>query len=420
MFKKIILYVLILFFGCNSYVAYSYSLLLTGIDESKFTNSDTNCYPWAKTIVDSEIQKGERSWAIHLSPNSHWGYMEGFMYLAILKTWKHTNDTTYLNLVERYGDYMINDNGSIKTYKKETYYIDNINAGKILFELYTQTGKQKYKLALDTLRNQMHTHPRTSEGGYWHKLKYPNQMWLDGIYMASPFLAQYAAECNEPQLFDDVVNQILLISKYTYDSTAQLYYHGWDESKEQIWANEKTGRSTSFWGRGIGWYAMAMVDVLDYLPEDHPGRQDIFINIQQLAEGIKNHRDKKTGLWYQVVDQQGREGNYMESSASAMFTYFLFKAARKGYIDSSYIQIACKGYHGIVTELLRKNEDSTWSLTNSCAVAGLGGNNRDGSYEYYISERITDSDPKAYAAFIMASIEHEMLCEKIKKPCVFK
>ncbi|MGV3541506.1 MAG: glycoside hydrolase family 88/105 protein, partial [Rufibacter sp.] len=271
--------------------------------------------------------------------------------------------------------------------------------------------QQKYKIALDDLRDQMRTHPRTAEGGFWHKKIYPHQMWLDGLYMASPFLAQYGATYNEPAVFDEVAHQIILVDKHTYVKEKNLFYHGWDEKREQKWADPKTGLSPNVWGRAMGWYAMALVDVLDFLPKNHPERNKIVAITQKMAGALAQYQEPKTGLWYQVVDQGGREGNYLEASASSMFTYFLVKASKKGYIDQSkYLPLAQKAYQGILENLIRKEADGTISITQVCAVAGLGGTPyRDGTYEYYINEERRDNDPKAVSPFIMASLEFEEL-----------
>ncbi|MBV5348109.1 glycoside hydrolase family 88 protein, partial [bacterium] len=209
--------------------------------------------------------------------------------------------------------------------------------------------------------------------------------------------------------FDDVVKQFVLVHKYTYNPKTGLNYHGWDESKEQKWADPKTGCSPHYWGRAEGWYAMALVDVLDYLPQNHSGRAKILEILNQVAAGIKKHQDQKTGLWYQVLDQCNREGNYLEATSSSMFTYSLLKAVRKGYISKDYKTVALKAYSGILENLIKNNSDGTISLTKCCSVAGLGGNPyRDGSYEYYIKEPVRDNDPKGVGPFIMASLEISM------------
>lgn len=355
-------------------------------------------------FADSEMKRAPQAWQLDHGKRLYFGYAQGLGCLAMLNVWEQTHDKKYLDYVMHWADTIINDEGEIHLYKVETYNIDYINSGKILFDVYKQTGNEKYKLAMDRLVAQMKVHPRTLQGGFWHKLIYPHQIWLDGLYMGSPFLAQYAATFDKPELIDDVVNQFRICAKHTYDAKTGLYYHGWDESRKQHWADDQTGRSPSFWGRSIGWWFMAMVDVLDFIPEDHEGRQDIIQMIQGLAQTLPRYQDK-TGLWYQVLDQGDREGNYLEASVSSMFMYAYAKAANKGYIGKKFLNVAEKAYDGLMKELIITNPDGTLTLTKCCAVAGLGGaERRDGSFEYYISERIHDNDAKATGPFIMGCL----------------
>ena len=320
--------------------------------------------------------------------------------------WKKTAEPKYFNYVKSYTDTIIASDGSITGYKLQDYNIDKLNSGKILFDLYAKTKEEKLKKAMDILRNQMKTHPRTNEGGFWHKKIYPNQMWLDGMYMASPYLAEYAYRFDEKELFDEVANQILTMAKHSYDLKTGLYYHGWDESRAQKWSNPQTGCSPNFWSRSMGWYMMAMVDVLDYLPKDHPKRAEIIKILTGLSKSLDKYRDPKTGMWYQVTDKVGAEGNYVESSGSAMFIYTWVKGAQKGYLPKEYLSKGLKAYDQFVKKFVKENPDGTISLTDVCSVAGLGGEPRyrDGSYEYYISEPKRDNDPKAVGPFIMVSV----------------
>ncbi|WP_181307036.1 glycoside hydrolase family 105 protein [Rufibacter sp. XAAS-G3-1] len=364
--------------------------------------------PYSVWMADSEMKRSPQGWMIDFRPVPKWDYTQGLFASALERVWKRTGDQKYFTYIQAFADTMITENGTIKTYKKADYNIDRVNPGKFLIGLHKETGKEKYKLALDQLRDQMRTHPRTSEGGFWHKKIYPHQMWLDGLYMASPFLAQYAATYNEPQLFNDVALQIELIDKHTYVQDKNLFYHGWDEKREQKWANPQTGLSPEVWGRAMGWFAMALVDVLDYMPQNHPKRNDILKVTQKMASAIAQYQDASTGLWWQVVDKGGQEGNYREASVSSMFTYFLVKSAKKGYIDQNYLTNARRGYNGILENLIQQNPDGTISITQVCAVAGLGGTPyRSGTYEYYINEEKRDNDPKAVSPFIMASLEFE-------------
>jgi len=363
----------------------------------------------AVKMADSEINQFPEPWTVDFNLKPVWNYTQGLVAQAMIKVWKQNGNETYYNYAKTYADKFIGQDGVISHYDLEDYNIDAVNSGKFLFDLYEKTKDEKYLKAINHLRDQLKTHPRTSEGGFWHKKRYPNQMWLDGLYMGAPFYAQYAAFFNQPDLFDDVVKQFILVHKYTYNPQTGLNYHGWDEKKVQKWADPKTGCSPNYWGRAEGWYAMALVDVLDYLPQDHSGRVQILEILNQVAAGIKKYQDPKTGLWYQVLDQGNREGNYFEATGSSMFTYALLKAARKGYISGDYKEVAIKAYSGILENLIKNNGDGTISLTKCCSVAGLGGNPyRDGSYEYYIKEPVRDNDPKGVGPFIMASLEYSM------------
>lgn len=377
-------------------------------EETVKNDQATSEVPWSVRMADSEMKRNPEAWMADFRPKPKWEYTNGLICTAVERVWEKTGDEKYFNYIKEYADRMIQEDGSILTYQKEDYNIDRVNPGKFLMELYKEKPEEKYKLALEKLRDQMRSHPRTKEGGFWHKKIYPHQMWLDGLYMGSPFLAQYAVEYNEPELFDDIANQIHLIDKYTWNEEIGLYHHAWDESRGQRWSNPETGRSPHAWGRAMGWFSMALVDVLDYFPEDHPKRIEILDVTQKLADAIVKVQDDESGLWWQVLDQPEREGNYLESSASSMFVYFLVKAAKKGYIDQRYMQHAHKGYNAILEDFIREEPDGTISIINVCSVAGLGGDPyRDGSFEYYINEPKRDNDPKAVGPFILASLEFE-------------
>lgn len=356
-------------------------------------------------FAESEMNRAPQAWQLDHGKRLYFGYAQGVGTLAMLKVWRQTDDRKYLDYVIEWADTLINDQGEIHLYRVETYNIDYINSGKVLFEVYRQTGDEKYRLAMDRLVDQMKMHPRTHEGVFWHKLIYQHQIWLDGLYMGSPFLAEYAVTFNRPELIDDVMNQFLVTARRTYDEATGLYYHAWDESKRQRWANKETGQSPNFWGRSIGWWFMALVDVLDYVPADHPQRHELIGMIRGLAETLPRYQDT-SGLWYQVLDQGDREGNYLEASVSSMFMYSFAKAVNKGYIDNQYRAVAEKAYEGLMNRLIVENEDGTLTLTQCCSVGGLGGNPyRDGSFEYYISEKIRDNDAKATGPFIMGCLE---------------
>lgn len=357
-------------------------------------------------MADSEMCRFPQLYQFDHGSRLYFGYTQGLGGTAFLKLWKATGDKKYFDYVYQWGDSIISANGSIHLYKMDDYNLDFINSGKVLFGLYEITGEKRFRMAMDTLLEQFEQQPRTSDGGFWHKKRYPSQMWLDGLYMASPFIAQYGAVFGKPEWIDEAINQLTLVAKHTYDDKTGLFYHAWDESRSQKWADPVTGKSPNFWGRSIGWYAMALVDDLDFIPSGHPRRTEVLAIVKKLADGMLKYQDKQTGLWYQVVDQGNREENYLEASVSSMMMYFYAKASDKGYLPKVYHKAALKAYKGLKKYLIVKNEDGTISLTKCCAVAGLGGNPyRDGSYGYYINERIRDNDGKATGPFIMGCLE---------------
>lgn len=364
----------------------------------------------AVKMADSEIKQFPEPWTVDFNPKPTWNYTQGLIAQAMIKVWKENGNESYYNYAKMYADKMIDSTGVLSGYQLDSYNIDAVNSGKFLFDLYENTKDERYKKVIEQMRDQLRTHPRTNEGGFWHKKRYPYQMWLDGLYMGAPFYAQYALVMNEPEAFDDILNQFLYVHKHTYNPEVGLNYHGWDESKEQQWADSVTGCSPHFWSRAVGWYAMALVDVLDFFPKEHPGYAQLTEILNQVAAGIKKFQDPETGLWYQVLDQGNREGNYLEATGSSMFSYALLKAVRNGYIPAEYRDVAVKAYHGILDNLIQNNPDGTISLTKCCSVAGLGGNPyRDGSYEYYIGEPVRDNDPKGVGPFIMAGLEMNKL-----------
>lgn len=378
----------------------------TSTKKSSETNLSDKGLQMAIRMADSEMTFFPKCSTVDFDSIGAWNYTPGLISSAMIELWQTTGETKYYDYAKGYADQFITEEGQINGYKREDFNIDKVNSGKFLFDIYKKTGDERYKKAIEILRDQLNDHPRTSEGGFWHKKRYPYQMWLDGLYMGSPFYARFGKEFNEPAAFDDVVNQFVTVHKYTYDSISGLNYHGWDESHEQQWADSITGCSPNFWGRAMGWYSMALVDVLDFLPGDHPGRASLIAILNDVASGIKKHQDTESGLWYQVLDKGGMEGNYLEASASGMFVYSLLKATRLNYINNEYRAVAEKGYTGILNNLIKDNEDGTISLTRVCAVAGLGGNPyRSGTYEYYIGETIRDNDPKGVGSFILASLE---------------
>jgi unsaturated rhamnogalacturonyl hydrolase len=364
------------------------------------TKYDSN--KWSVKMTESIIARNPNYYA-------GWDYVTGTVLKAISEVWELTNDSDYYTYIKRTVDYGITSTGTIKGYLLTDYNLDEINEGRMVLMLYNKTGEEKYKKVAELLYEQLSEQPRTSEGGFWHKKKYPNQMWLDGLYMGSPFLAEYAILFDSHADLGDVVRQAGQMEKHMRDSVSGLLYHGWDESKTETWSDSITGCSPTFWGRAIGWYAMAVLEILDCFPKEYAERDSLIHLFQRLAKAIKTYQDSASGCWYQVLDQGNREGNYLEASVSCMFTYSLAKAARLGYIDTSYFSVACKGYKGILNKFITKNADGTLNIINTCATAGLG-YGRDGSYDYYVNQTtMATNDGKSLGPFILASLEIEKL-----------
>lgn len=365
--------------------------------------------PWSVRMAESEMVRYPESWQVDFQPSLKWDYCHGLELGAMMDVYDRYGDAKFYEYALAYADTMVNEDGTIKKYKLTDYSLDRINSGKMLFRIYEQTKDDKYKKALDLLRSQFDGQPRNADGGFWHKKVYPNQMWLDGLYMGTPFLAEYAYRNNEPQAYQEVIDQIKIVARHTYDPANGLFRHACDVSKREKWADKETGQSQHCWGRALGWYMMAIVDDLDFIPQHEPGRDTVLVILNHIAETLKKYQSPE-GLWYQVMDKSGEPGNYLESSCSAMFVYSLFKAVRKGYIPSSYFTVARKGYEGILNEFIKVDDNGLVSITKACAVAGLGGKNyRMGDYDYYIHEQIRDNDPKAVGPFILASLEWEGL-----------
>jgi unsaturated rhamnogalacturonyl hydrolase len=323
------------------------------------------------------------------------------------QVWLDTADPSYFHYIQNSVDALLAPDGSIPTLKPEEHQLDNILLGRQLLLLYRVTRNQRYLTAATFLYDQLAQQPRTASGGFWHKQRYPNQMWLDGLYMAEPFRAEYAFLSHHPADFADITRQFILMEQHARDSRSGLLYHGWDESKQERWANKQTGDSSQFWARGMGWYMMALVDTLDYVPEGDPGRKQLLAILEREAAAVARYQDASTGLWYQVLDKPHAKGNYFESSAACMFVYALAKSARRGYLPEHYLANAERGYRGIQAHFIQ-SKGSDVSLSDTVKGAGLGGDPyRDGSYAYYVGEKVATNDPKGIGAFLLASSEME-------------
>jgi unsaturated rhamnogalacturonyl hydrolase len=364
---------------------------------------------WARRIADSFVLRHPGAVTYDSSsPGQKWNYEQGLMLVALEQMASYTGDEKYFDFVRKNLDQYVTENGAIRTYTLADYNLDNIGPGRALLAVYQRTKQDRYRDAADTLRRQLREQPRTHEGGFWHKKIYPYQMWLDGLFMAEPFYARYAVIFKEHDAFDDIAHQFIWVARHTRDPRTGLFYHAWDESRRQRWANPVTGCSPNFWGRAMGWYVMALVDVLDYFPVDHPQRKELVSILRELCTALLRFRDGKTSLWYQVVDQGQREGNYLESSASCMFTYAFAKGANKGYLEEKFLHAAEQTFNGLIKNQVTMDGNGFVDLHGTCRGAGLGGSPyRDGSFEYYISEPQRTNDMKGVGPFLLAAIELE-------------
>ena len=365
--------------------------------------------PWSVRIADTFLLRHPHAATYDTGmPDQKWKYEQGLMLTALDRMSVHSGDKKYFDFVRDNLDHYVEDNGSIRTYKLTDFNLDLVCPGRALLAVYEATDQPRFRAAADTLRKQLREQPRTHEGGFWHKKIYPYQMWLDGLYMAEPFYALYAKMFHEPEAFDDIANQFIWIAEHTRDPKTGLYYHGWDESRKERWANPQTGCSPSLWGRAMGWYGMALVDVLDYFPTDHPKRNELISILRDFCHALLDYRDPATLVWHQVVDQGGRKGNYLESSASCMFVYTFARGANKGYLDRSYLDAAEESFSAIIKQFVTVSHDGLIDLHNTCKGAGLGNvPYRDGSFEYYVSEQQRTNDMKGIGPFLLAAIELE-------------
>jgi unsaturated rhamnogalacturonyl hydrolase len=369
----------------------------------------------AEKFAATAMQLWPDSFAVKPGGKARWSYDQGVILRGIDQLWNATGDGQYFQYMQHAMDYYVKEDESIYDYKPEDFNIDHLNNGKILLTLYQVTGKEKYKKAIDQLHHQLMNHPRNSLGGLWHKKIYPNQMWLDGLYMGAAFYAQWAAVFHDTIAYNDITRQFVLAEKYTRDDKSGLLHHAWDESKQQKWADPISGKSPHIWARAMGWYGMALVDALDYYPSNHPGKDTLIEILQRWSASILKVQDPKDGLWFDILDAPNDPRNYKEASASSMFTLTLLKAIRKGYINQAYLNQANKAYMALVANFI-SSEKGQLNLKGTVSVSGLGGNPyRDGSLDYYFKEPVVINDPKGMGAFLQATVEAEFNQEKAKR-----
>jgi rhamnogalacturonyl hydrolase YesR len=368
---------------------------------------------WTRALADSVVARRGNSLSFgQYNPegagDARWTYTTGLLAYALDRVGESVGDKTYQRWAADTISSFVQADGTVETYRPETFNIDQINSGKMLLRLWQQTGEERYRIAAEHLLEQLANHPKTSEGAFWHKKIYPHQVWLDGVYMGAPFYSEAGRLMNRSEWQDAMVHEFLIVEKHLRDPQTGLYFHGWDESKSMFWADSETGLSEEFWGRGLGWYAMAIVDVLDTLDPESEGAAELRRQLADLAEALIAVQDDETGVWWQILDQPGKPGNFLESSASSMFVYTLARGINQGYLDKKYAAAARRGYVGLVEQFFLLEADHSVTLTGVCEVAGLGFG-RDGSYDYYMGTPIVQNDPKGLGPALLCGPEIERL-----------
>ena len=340
---------------------------------------------------------------------TNWNYIDGCMLTALLELSSITGEKQYADFVEGFIDAFVEEDGTIRTYSAGGHALDDINEGRVLFPIYERTGKEKYRKACDFLHQCLLEQPRTHEGSFWHKQIYPNQVWLDGLYMAQPYAALYEKYFGSGD-YSDIVHQIDTVHLHMRDAKTGLYYHGYDASRTAFWCDKDTGLSQNFWLRAIGWFSVALADLIDILPSGEE-RNRICGVFSELMEDVSKFSDPESGMYYQLVDKKDLEGNYLESSGSSMIAYAMLKGSRLGVLDKKFAELGRKSFDGII-ERCMSFENGELNLGSICLVAGLGPENnprRDGSTAYYLSEPIVRNDAKGVAPFLLCYTEVKRL-----------
>jgi unsaturated rhamnogalacturonyl hydrolase len=374
---------------------------------SHWLKSGKGATNWADKIIESTMAFYPDPATLPVYAPGKYSYEYAFFMNAILQRYEEIKKAEYLAYVRKWADRFIDSHGMLdpRHYDVEEYQLDHILPGRVFLSLFKITNNEKYKNTAMQLKNQLTYQPRTSEGGYWHKQIYPNQMWLDGIYMADVFSMQYAAAFNEPRHFNDAAKQIKLMWAHTFDASKGLMYHGWDESYNKVWADPERGTSPEFWSRAIGWYMMAIVDGSDFLPIDHPNRKEIGGMLKELGKGVKNYQDKKTGLWFQVTDKGEQPGNWIETSGSAMFAYAFAKGERKGFFDKSYRSAAQQAFDALTKDYVFFDDDGKLYMDQTVKIGTLNVKTSRGDYDYYITTERRINDYKGLASLLYLSQE---------------
>ncbi|WP_150274385.1 glycoside hydrolase family 88/105 protein [Paenibacillus tepidiphilus] len=347
---------------------------------------------WAEKACEALMAKYEPE----LLPPDRFHYHQGVFLSGMEKCWHETKKPQYLEYLKAWVNSQVLQDGSIKKHNPKE--LDDIQPGVLLFNLLEQTGDKRYEQALHYLVPLIQAMPTNPSGGFWHKERYPNQMWLDGLYMAGPIAVQYARTFGAPEYFDLMAYQALLMHKHTLDPATGLLYHGWDETKEAFWADPVTGQAPEFWGRAIGWFPVALLEMFEHMPEDHKDKPALVTILQDLLVALTRYQDENTGLWYQVIDKGEQPDNWLENSCTSLFVHAIAKAVRFGYLDTEYLKYAWKGYQGVI-DTLKFDENGHVVIGNICIGTGIG------DYAHYIARPTSENDLHGAGAFILMCVE---------------
>lgn len=396
--KSVWICICLLWFATNS----SYCQNTTS-DKTEILISDQ--LKWSERMALSVMKRHQNAWQIDYLDKPKWEYKPSFVLFSFDKLYQKNPNKVYQDYIKNYLDIFIDTSGTITHYEQKDFNIDFINPGKLLFEIYNSTHELRYLKALQQLKNQLELHPRTPSGGFWHKKIYPNQMWLDGLYMGTPFYTRYTVTFENGNGLNDIANQFELFHNNDFDSKSGLPFHAWDESKSIGWANKDTGTSPTIWSRAVGWYFMALVEVLDYYPKNHSKYNELIKYLNEIAKDVATYQDI-SGLWFQVTDAGNKESNYLETSSSSMFAYAFAKSVNKGYLPKKYLTIARNAFDGILKNYVKVDASGEVHLEQISFSAGLGGTPfRDGSYKQYTEGKKIIDNSIGVGAFILAALE---------------
>jgi len=365
------------------------------------TTGTRTALDYAKMGADTLIRKfpvGE------LPPKNRFHYHQGVFLSGMERTYLLSGDRKYYSYIKDWVDYYIDENGKIR-FDDNVRQFDDMQPAILLFNLYRETKDERYRKVLDDFAPVVEMWPTNARGGFWHKYDRPNQMWLDGLYMIGPYSVMYASYFGKPYFYEKIYRQMNLMRRHMTDPKTGLLYHAWDDSKEINWADKTTGLSAEFWGRAMGWYAVAIMDILDYIPVDHPRRHEFISAGIDIINALVRFQDEETGLWFQVVDKGHESGNWRETSCSSLYTYAIAKAMKKGLLHKSYAKYIHRAYEGIIKSLRFEGEDLI--VSNICIGTGVG------DYEFYIHRPTVENDLHGMGAFLLMCTEYYDTCMKL-------